>query len=75
VRSGVIRIPPGLQRDQSLPLDRQLRDRVAQMIVDGVIQEGDRLPLLGDLGEELGLTPVIVLRAYQHLFDEQLVEK
>jgi GntR family transcriptional regulator len=75
VRSLLIPIPPALEWDENLPLDRQLRDRLVAMILDGVLKEGDRLPSVGDIGKEFALTTLIVLKAYQQLFDEQLVEK
>jgi GntR family transcriptional regulator len=68
-------MPSALQWDDRLPPDRQLQDRVAAMIAEGVLTEGDRLPSVGSVAEEFGLNPRIVLKAYQQLFDEQLVEK
>jgi GntR family transcriptional regulator len=67
VKPRLIPIPPALRWDDGLPLDRQLRDRLAAMILEGLLKEGERLPSVGDFGEELGLTPLIVLRAYEQL--------
>jgi GntR family transcriptional regulator len=75
VRFCLIPMPPALQWDDRLPLDRQLRERLVAMILQGALKEGDRLPSVADIGDELGLTAPIVLRAYQQLSDEQLVEK
>jgi GntR family transcriptional regulator len=75
VRSRWIPVLPALRWDEDLSLHRQLRNLLAAMILDGVLKEGDRLPSVGDIGEELGLTTLTVLTAYQQLFDEQLLEK
>ena len=57
------------------PIYRQLRDRVIAMILDGVLQEGDPLPSVRNVAAEYRVNPLTVLKAYQHLADEQVVEK
>jgi GntR family transcriptional regulator len=57
------------------PIYRQLRDRVAAMILDGVLHEGDPLPSVRTVAAEYRINPLTVLKSYQHLVDEQLVEK
>src|SRR5436305_10379196 len=57
------------------PIYRQLRDRVVHMILDGVIKEGDPLPSVRNVASEYLVNPLTVLKAYQQLVDEQLVEK
>ena len=57
------------------PIYRQLRDRVVAMILDGVLKEGDPLPSVRNVAAESRLNPLTVLKAYQQLVDEQLVEK
>jgi DNA-binding transcriptional regulator YhcF (GntR family) len=61
--------------NDSQPIYRQLRDRVVAMILDGVLQEGDPLPSVRTVAAEYRLNPLTVLKSYQHLVDEQLVEK
>ena len=56
------------------PIYRQLRDRVVAMILDGVLKEGDPLPSVRTVAAEYRVNPLTVLRAYQQLVDEQLVE-
>jgi GntR family transcriptional regulator len=56
------------------PIFRQLRDRVAAMILDGVLKEGDPLPSVRNVAAEYTINPLTVLKAYQQLVDEQLVE-
>ncbi len=57
------------------PIYRQLRDRVVAMILDGVLKEGDPLPSVRNVATEYRLNPLTVLKGYQELVDEELVEK
>src|SRR5260370_26472279 len=57
------------------PIYRQLRDRVVHMILDGVLKEGDPLPSVRNVAAEYRVNPLTVLKAYQELVDEELVEK
>lgn len=56
------------------PIYRQLRDRVVAMILDGVLKEGDPLPSVRTVAAELRVNPLTVLKGYQQLVDEQLIE-
>ena len=53
---------------------RQLRDRVVAMILDGVLKEGDPLPSVRNVAAEFRVNPLTVLKAYQQMVDEELVE-
>ncbi len=57
------------------PIYRQLRDRVVAMILDGVLKEGDPLPSVRNVAAEYRVNPLTVLKGYQQLVDEALVEK
>jgi GntR family transcriptional regulator len=57
------------------PIYRQLRDRVVAMILDGVLKEGDPLPSVRNVAAEYRVNPLTVLKSYQQLVDEHLVEK
>jgi GntR family transcriptional regulator len=61
--------------NDSQPIYRQLRDRVVDLILDGVLNEGDPLPSVRTVAADYRLNPITVLKAYQQLVDEQLVEK
>jgi GntR family transcriptional regulator len=61
--------------NDSQPIYRQLRDRVVAMILDGVLSEGDPLPSVRTVAAEYRVNPLTVLKGYQELVDEQLVEK
>jgi GntR family transcriptional regulator len=56
------------------PIYRQLRDRVVAMILDGVLKEGDPLPSVRNVAAEYRVNPLTVLKGYQELVDEKLVE-
>jgi len=60
--------------NDSQPIYRQLRDRVVAMILDGVLKEGDPLPSVRNVAAEYRVNPLTVLKAYQQLVGEQLVE-
>ncbi|HQT68615.1 MAG TPA: GntR family transcriptional regulator, partial [Acetobacteraceae bacterium] len=57
------------------PIYRQLRDLVVAMILDGVLKEGDPLPSVRTVAAEYRVNPITVLKSYQNLVDEHLVEK
>jgi len=60
--------------NDSQPIYRQLRDRGVHMILDGVLKEGDPLPSVRNVAAEYRVNPLTVLKAYQELVDEELVE-
>ncbi|HKD91079.1 MAG TPA: GntR family transcriptional regulator [Terriglobales bacterium] len=60
--------------NESQPIYRQLRDRVVAMILDGVLKEGDPLPSVRNVAAEYRVNPLTVLKGYQELVDEGLVE-
>ena len=64
---------PKWNEDQ--PIYRQLRDRVVAMILEGVLADGDALPSVRNVAAEYRLNPLTVLKGYQELVDEGLVEK
>lgn len=56
------------------PIYRQLRDRVVAMILEGVLKDGDPLPSVRTVAAELRVNPITVLKGYQQLVEEHLVE-
>ncbi len=61
--------------NEDLPIYRQLRDRVVEMILEDVLGDGDALPSVRNVAAEYRLNPLTVLKGYQELVDEGLVEK
>src|SRR3712207_426985 len=61
--------------NDSQPIYRQLRDRIVAMILDGLLGEGDPLPSVRTVATDTRVNPLTVLKAYDMLVAEQLVEK
>ncbi|AFC85540.1 GntR family transcriptional regulator [Frateuria aurantia] len=61
--------------NDSVPIYRQLRERVVAMILDGALAEGDPLPSVRQVAADYQINPLTVSKAYQELVDDQLVEK
>jgi len=57
------------------PIYRQLRDKVVAMILEGALADGDALPSVRTVAADFSLNPLTVLKGYQQLVDEGLVEK
>src|SRR5215470_13747522 len=64
-----------LEWNDSQPIYRQLRDRVVAMILEGALKEGDPLPSVRNVAADYRVNPLTVLKGYQQLVDEELVEK
>jgi GntR family transcriptional regulator len=56
------------------PIYRQLRDRMVAMILEGAIAEGEALPSARTVSAEYRINHLTVLKAYQELSDEGIVE-
>ncbi|MFB9909239.1 GntR family transcriptional regulator [Allokutzneria oryzae] len=66
----LIRIDPS----SSVPLGDQVAASVRGSIADGAVKAGDRLPPARELASSLGINLHTVLRGYQQLRDEGLIE-
>jgi GntR family transcriptional regulator len=64
-----------LDWNDAQPIYRQLRDRVVAMMLDGDLRDGDPLPSVRQVASDLRVNPLTVLKSYQGLVDEQLIEK
>jgi GntR family transcriptional regulator len=62
------------QWNDTQPIYLQLRGRVVDMILDGLLKEGDPLPSVRNVAAEARVNPLTVLKGYQQLADEGLVE-
>jgi len=60
--------------NDSQPIYRQLRDRVVAMILDRVLNEGDPVPSVRNVAAEYRVNPITVMKGYQQLVAEELVE-
>lgn len=57
------------------PIYLQLRDRLVDLILDGVLQEGEPLPSVRQISSEQRINPITVSKSFQLMVDEGLVEK
>lgn len=60
--------------NDSQPIYRQIRDLVVARILDGLLGEGDALPSVRQVAADYRLNHLTVLKGYQELVDEGLVE-
>jgi GntR family transcriptional regulator len=66
----LIRIDPA----SSIPIYAQVADSVRRGLAEGTLVEGQRLPGARELADGLGVNLHTVLRGYQELRDEGLIE-
>ncbi len=57
------------------PIYLQLKERLVELILDGVLNEGDALPSVRHISSEQRINPITVSKAFQILVDEEIVEK
>jgi len=57
------------------PIYIQLKDRIVRMMLDGTLKDGDALPSVRQVAADYQINPLTVLKGYQELVDEGLVEK
>lgn len=60
--------------NDSQPIYRQLHERIVVMILEGVLKEGAPLPSVRSIAAEYRINPITVLKGYQQLVDEEIVE-
>ena len=63
-----------LNPESGLPLYAQIAAAVRRAVADGEIEAGDRLPAARDLAQSLDVNMHTVLRAYNDLREEGLIE-
>ena len=57
------------------PIFLQIRQRMIDMILSGMINEGDALPSVRQVAADLSVNPLTVTKSYQSLVDMEIVEK
>lgn len=63
-----------IDRESSVPVYIQVRKRIVEMIKDGTLAPGDRLPGTRDLARQLGVSRKTILQAYLELAADNWVE-
>lgn len=57
------------------PIYRQLYDRLVELILDGVLKDGDALPSIREISSQHRINHITVAKAVQLLVDDGLVDK
>lgn len=57
------------------PIYRQLRERVVDLILEGVFAEGEAVPSIRQIAVEYSINHLTVSKAYQQLVDDGLLVK
>jgi len=63
-----------IERGSSTPISRQIAEQIAALCASGSLQAGDRLPSVRQLAQELTVNQNTILRVYDRLAAEGLLE-
>lgn len=63
-----------IERDSSVPISRQLADQIRAQCLSGTLAAGTRLPSVRQLARDLAVNQNTVLRVYERLTAEKLLE-
>lgn len=64
-----------IEKGSSVPVSRQIAEQVAALCAAGKLKPGDRLPSVRELARELAVNQNTVLRVYERLTGEGLLER
>lgn len=63
-----------IEKGSAVPISRQIADQVASLCASGALRPGERLPSVRELARELAVNQNTVLRVYERLSADGLVE-
>lgn len=63
-----------IEKGSAVPISRQIADQIATLCASGGIQPGERLPSVRELARDLAVNQNTVLRVYERLCGEGLLE-
>lgn len=63
-----------IERGSAVPVSRQMADQIRALCLSGALQPGQQLPSVRQLARELAVNQNTVLRVYERLTAEQLLE-
>lgn len=63
-----------IEKGSAVPISRQIADQVAALCASGAAQLGERLPSVRELARELAVNQNTVLRVYERLCGEGILE-
>jgi GntR family transcriptional regulator len=64
-----------VESSSGVPIIRQIGDQIRNLAASGAIGPGDRLPSVRQLAKELTVNPNTILRVYERLTAEGLLER
>lgn len=63
-----------IEKGSAVPISRQIADQIATLCASGGVKPGDRLPSVRELARDLAVNQNTVLRVYERLCGEGLLE-
>ena len=63
-----------IEKGSAVPISRQIADQIATLCASGTLEPGERLPSVRELARELAVNQNTVLRVYERLTGEGLLE-
>jgi GntR family transcriptional regulator len=63
-----------IEKGSAVPISRQIADQIASHCASGSVRHGDRLPSVRELARELAVNQNTILRVYERLCGEGLLE-
>jgi GntR family transcriptional regulator len=63
-----------IEKGSAVPISRQLADQIATLCASGGVQPGERMPSVRELARELAVNQNTVLRVYERLCGDGLLE-
>ncbi len=63
-----------IERDSSVPISRQIADQIRAQCLSGALAAGSRIPSVRQLARDLAVNQNTVLRVYERLTAENLLE-
>jgi len=63
-----------IEKASAVPISRQIADQIATLYASGALRPGERLPSVRELARELAVNQNTVLRVYERLCGEGLLE-
>jgi GntR family transcriptional regulator len=74
VSAGLFAMFLRIEKGSAVPISRQIADQVATLCAAGTLRPGQRLPSVRELARELAVNQNTVLRVYERLCGEGLLE-
>jgi len=62
-----------MEFNQNKPIYLQIADEISEKILSGILNEGDRIMSVRELGAELGVNPNTAMRSYEKLTQDGII--